>query len=66
MGQFSVEKPVAPGSVLSGNQHGLALNSNYTISRDRAFWRAVSDDPTYLASLEPFFEGMRKAGVPEQ
>ena len=21
MGQFSVEKPVAPGSVLSGNQH---------------------------------------------
>ena len=45
---------------------GLALNSNYTISRDRAFWRAVSDDPTYLASLEPFFEGMRKAGVPEQ
>ena len=23
MGQFSVEKPVAPGSALSGNQHGL-------------------------------------------
>jgi hypothetical protein len=23
MGQFSVEKPVAPGSVLSGNQHSL-------------------------------------------
>jgi hypothetical protein len=44
----------------------LALNSNYTISRDRAFWRAGGDDPTYLASLEPFFEGMRKAGVSEQ
>jgi hypothetical protein len=25
MGQFSVEKPVAPGSVLSGNQHSEAL-----------------------------------------
>ena len=25
MGQFSVEKPVAPGSVLSGNQHVLDL-----------------------------------------
>ena len=24
MGQFSVEKPVAPGSVLSGNQQSLA------------------------------------------
>ena len=22
--------------------------------------------PTYLAGLEPIFEGMRKAGVPEQ
>jgi hypothetical protein len=25
MGQFSVEKPVLPGSVLSGNQHLLLL-----------------------------------------
>ena len=24
MGQFSVEKPVLPGSVLSGNQHSMA------------------------------------------
>ena len=38
MGQFSVEKPVAPGSVLSGNQHsdslmppeGASENSNTT------------------------------------
>ena len=50
----------------SPSKAGLALNPNYTISRDRALWRAVSDDPTYLASLEPIFEGMRKAGVPEQ
>ena len=28
MGQFSVEKPVAPGSVLSGNQHDGARKAN--------------------------------------
>jgi hypothetical protein len=36
-----------------------------TISRGRAFW-IVSDDPTYLAQLEPIEEGVRKAGVPEE
>ena len=45
---------------------GLALNPTFTISRARAAWTAMSDDPTYLAELEPIFEGMRKAGVPEQ
>jgi tetratricopeptide (TPR) repeat protein len=45
---------------------GLALNPTYIISRARAGWTAMSDDPTYLAQLEPIFEGMRKAGVPEQ
>ena len=45
---------------------GLALNPAYTISRARAAWTAMSDDPTYLAQLEPILEGMRKAGVPEQ
>jgi len=44
---------------------GLALNPAYTVSRRRASWTAQSDDPTYLAQLEPIFEGMRKAGVPE-
>jgi hypothetical protein len=44
----------------------LALNPAYTISRRRASWTAQSDDPTYLAQLEPIFEGMRKAGVHEQ
>ena len=29
-------------------------------------WTATSDDPTYLAQLEPILEGLRKAGVPEQ
>ncbi len=45
---------------------GLALNPTFTISRARATWTAMSDDPTYLAQLEPIFDGLRKAGVPEQ
>ena len=45
---------------------GLALNPSFSISRVRATWTARSDDPTYLAQLEPILEGMRKAGVPEQ
>ena len=45
---------------------GLALNPAFTISRARAAWKAMSDDPTYLAQLEPIFDGLRKAGVPDQ
>ncbi len=44
----------------------LALNPTFTVARARALWTAMSDDPTYLAGLEPVFEGMRKAGMPEQ
>jgi tetratricopeptide (TPR) repeat protein len=44
---------------------GLALNPAFTRFRARAAWTAMSDNPVYLASLEPIFEGMRKAGVPE-
>jgi tetratricopeptide (TPR) repeat protein len=42
----------------------LALNPSYTVSRARAAMTAMSDDPTYLAQLEPGLDGMRKAGVP--
>ena len=45
---------------------GLALDPAFTISRARALWTAVSENPTYLAQLEPILEGMCKAGVPEQ
>jgi TolB-like protein/class 3 adenylate cyclase len=45
---------------------GLALNPAYVISRIRDAWTARSDDPTYLARLEPIFEGWRKAGVPQE
>ena len=44
---------------------GLALNPAFTISRARAAWTAWSDNPTYLAQLEPIFEGMRNAGLAE-
>jgi TolB-like protein len=44
---------------------GLALNPAHTVSRVRAAWTARSDDTTYLAQLEPIFDGMRKAGIPE-
>ena len=45
---------------------GLALNPAFTISRARVLWTARSDDPTYLAQLEPILEGLRKAGMPEE
>ena len=45
---------------------GLALNPTFAVSRARASWTARSDDPTYLAQLEPILEGMRKAGMPEE
>ena len=44
---------------------GLGLNPSFTVSRARASWTARSDNPTYLAGLEPILEGLRKAGVPE-
>jgi TolB-like protein/class 3 adenylate cyclase len=42
-----------------------AINPSFSVSRARVDWTALSDDPTYLAQLEPIFEGLRKAGVPE-
>ena len=44
---------------------GLALNPTFSVSRARAAWTAMSDDPTYLAQFERLLEGLRKAGVPE-
>jgi TolB-like protein len=45
---------------------GLALNPSFAVSPTRAAWTAMSDDKAYLAGLEPYLEGLRKAGVPEQ
>ena len=35
----------------SAAKAGLALNPTFTISRTRAAWTALSDDPTYLAQI---------------
>ena len=48
----------------SAAKAGLALDPAFAVSRARASSTAMSDDPTYLAQLEPILEGMRKAGVP--
>ena len=45
---------------------GLELNPVFAVSRARVAWTAMSDDPTYLAQLEPILQGLRKARVPEQ
>jgi Flp pilus assembly protein TadD len=45
---------------------GLALNPAFTVSRLRANLATRSENPTYLARAEPIFEGMRKAGIPEE
>jgi len=44
---------------------GLALDPAFSISRAYSAWTAMSDNPRYLAQLDPIFEGLRKAGVPE-
>jgi tetratricopeptide (TPR) repeat protein len=45
---------------------GLALNPAFSLPGARGAWSAMSDEPTYLAQIEPVLEGLRKAGVPEQ
>ena len=45
---------------------GLALHPAFTVSRARVIWTGSSDDPAYLAQLEPIIDGLRKAGLPEQ
>jgi TolB-like protein/class 3 adenylate cyclase len=49
----------------SATTTGLALNPAFSISRARAAWTPMSGDTTYLTSIDPVLEGMRKAGVPE-
>jgi TolB-like protein/class 3 adenylate cyclase/Tfp pilus assembly protein PilF len=44
---------------------GLALNPGMSVARARALWTSFSDHPAYLATLEPVFEVLPKAGLPE-
>jgi hypothetical protein len=50
----------------SGVRAGLALHPDFSLSRARAAWTVIGDDPVYLAGLGRMLEGMDKAGVPEQ
>jgi tetratricopeptide (TPR) repeat protein len=43
---------------------GLELNPGFTIARLRS--SAFSHNPVYLAGRERVYEGMRKAGLPEE
>jgi tetratricopeptide (TPR) repeat protein len=45
---------------------GLALNPAMSVSRARELWTGFSDDPTYLAGLEPVFEILAQIGLPER
>ena len=50
----------------SAVKSGLALDPAYAVSRLRTNLAARSDNPTFLARLEPVYDGMRKAGAPEE
>ena len=43
---------------------GLELNPSFTIARLRA--SAFSDNPAYLVARERVYDGLRKAGLPEE
>jgi TolB-like protein/Tfp pilus assembly protein PilF len=53
------------GEARSAAEAALALNPSFTVARARSLWTAMGDNPTYLAGLQPVFEGLRKAGMPE-
>ena len=44
---------------------GRTIMPNVTLAGIRATRTAMSDNPTYLAGLEPQFEALRKIGLPE-
>jgi hypothetical protein len=53
MGQFSAEKPIAPGSVLSGNQH-IALSRIRTMIKDataRGTIRRIATEAEYIGAM---------------
>ena len=53
------------GEAHSAVRIGLVLDPAFTLTRCRALYPVFSGDPAYLAQLEPIFEGLRNAGVPE-
>jgi len=50
-------------SSLSSGKACANIIAMAAMEREMPAW---SDDPTYLAQLEPILDGLRKAGMPEQ
>jgi tetratricopeptide (TPR) repeat protein len=50
----------------SAIKSGLALQPDFSLSRARAAWKVISDDPVYLGGLERMLEGMGMAGFSQQ
>jgi TolB-like protein/class 3 adenylate cyclase/Flp pilus assembly protein TadD len=50
----------------SAAKGALALNPTFTIARARALMTVMSDNPILLAQMEHVFDGLRKAGLPEE
>jgi hypothetical protein len=50
------------GDVVEEADGDLALDPAFAFSRAHTAWAAMSDDPTFLAQLQPVFDGIRKAG----
>jgi tetratricopeptide (TPR) repeat protein len=48
----------------SAAKAGLALSPAFSISRASALWREMSDNPTYLAQLEPFSKACARPECP--
>jgi TolB-like protein len=44
----------------------LEVSPAFTLSRARAAWMTLSDDPTFLVRAEQTLKGLREAGIPEQ
>ena len=60
MGQFSVEKPVAPGSVLSGNQH---IAREEVAGAEQEFVHVTFDDNDMILKVpvaKAVAQGLRK------
>ncbi len=50
----------------SAAQAVLERSPAFTLSRARAAWTMISDDPTFLGRIEQTLGALREAGIPEQ
>ena len=50
----------------SAAQAVLERSPAFTLSRARAAWTMISDDPRFLGRIEQTLKALRAAGIPEQ